>query len=55
MGQEYVLESEIVALSESRRTESYWTITTFRRSGAPEVVATMPLHQGALKESYPGG
>ena len=50
----YVLEREIVALGESRRTESYWTRTSVRRPGDGGVAAVVLLHQGVLKESYVG-
>ena len=52
--QPYTLEREIVGLSQSRRTESYWTRTTISdpASGAP--VATVLLHSGVFKESYAG-
>jgi hypothetical protein len=52
--EDYELEREIVALSESRRTESYWTRTTVTRAADGRTVAVMLLHQGVLKESYPG-
>lgn len=48
----YTLEREIVALGESRRTESYWTATTVcSPDGA--AVAEVLLHEGVFKESYP--
>lgn len=47
----YVLEREVVALSESRRTESAWVRTTVNHDGTP--VAQVLLHQGVFKESYP--
>ena len=52
--EEYDLEREIVALGSSRRTESFWTRTTLSRPAGGEPVAVMLLHQGVLKESYPG-
>jgi hypothetical protein len=52
--EEYVIEREIVGLSESKRTESYWTMSTIRHGVDGEVAATMLLHQGVLKETYPG-
>jgi hypothetical protein len=48
----YRLEREIVALSESRRTESYWTLTTVLDRG-DTAVAEVLLHQGVFKDSYP--
>jgi hypothetical protein len=52
--QEYEIARELVGLSQSRRTESYWTKSTLSdvASGAP--VATVLLHSGVFKESYPG-
>ena len=49
---EYRLEREIVALGASRRTESYWTRTTFFSGAA--AVAEVLLHQGVFKASYEG-
>lgn len=51
VGHHYELEREIVALSESRRTESYWTLTTVLDESGP--VAEVLLHQGVFKDSYP--
>lgn len=50
--QPYRLVREIVALGASRRTESYWTRTTF--FDGDRAVAEVLLHQGVFKESYPG-
>jgi hypothetical protein len=52
--EEYDLDREIVALGSSRRTESFWTRTTLSRVRDGTPVALMLLHQGVLKESYPG-
>jgi hypothetical protein len=52
--QEYAVEREIVGLSQSRRTESYWTTTTLRTADTGLPVATVTLHSGVFKESYPG-
>lgn len=52
VGEDYEIEREIVALTGSRRTESYWTRTFVYRPGSSEVVATMLLNQATLKESY---
>lgn len=53
-GQPYVLEREIVAISESRRTESYWTRTTLTDEASEQKVAEVLLHQGVFKESFAG-
>ena len=54
VGQDYALDREIVGLSQSRRTESYWTKTTISDIDSEEPVATVLLHSGVFKESYPG-
>ncbi|GAA2594479.1 hypothetical protein SMC26_44975 [Actinomadura fulvescens] len=50
----YVLEREVVALGESRRTESAWIRTTVTAEAGGPPVAEVLLHQGVFKESYPG-
>ncbi len=52
VGRPYLLEREIVALSESRRTESYWTLTTILDE-TDTAIAEVLLHQGVFKDSYP--
>ena len=52
--QPYAVESEIVGLGESRRTESYWTRTTITDADRDLLVAVVLLHSGMFKESYPG-
>jgi hypothetical protein len=52
VGREYRLEREILALSESRRTESFWTSTTVFDS-EQRAVAEVLLHEGVFKDSYP--
>jgi hypothetical protein len=54
VGQPYAVESEIVGLGESRRTESYWTRTTITDAERDTPVAVVLLHSGMFKESYPG-
>lgn len=53
-GQDYLLTRELVGLSQSRRTESYWTRTTVTDAGSRVKVAEVLLHSGVFKESYPG-
>ena len=48
----YELDREIVGLSQSRRTESFWTETTITDAALGEPVAIVLLHQGVFKESY---
>ena len=52
--QEYRLEREIVGLSQSRRTESYWTRTDLIDTDTGRTAARVLLHSGVFKESYPG-
>lgn len=52
VGEDYEIEREIVALSGSRRTESYWTRTSVHRPSETKPIATMLLNQATLKESY---
>jgi hypothetical protein len=52
--QRYTIDHEIVGLSESRRTESYWTRTTVTDVDSDRRVAVVLLHSGMFKESYPG-
>lgn len=52
--QTYSLEREIVGLSQSRRTESYWTRTTLTDTATGRVAAVVLLHSGVFKESYAG-
>jgi len=55
VGEEYVLRREIVALSESKRTESYWIRTRIFDASGERPVAEMLLNHAVLKESYAGG
>ena len=49
----YTIAREIVGLGQSRKTESYWTRTTLTdHSGT--LAATVLLHSGVFKASYPG-
>lgn len=52
VGQPYALAREIVGLSQSRRTESYWTRTTVSDTETGEAKAVVLLHSGVFKESY---
>jgi predicted pyridoxine 5'-phosphate oxidase superfamily flavin-nucleotide-binding protein len=54
VGEEYRLTRELVGLSQSRRTESYWTRTTVIEAASNRTVAEVVLHAGVFKESYPG-
>lgn len=52
--QPYRVVREIVGLSQSRRTESYWTRTTLHDVDSGRPVVAVTLHSGVFKESYPG-
>ena len=45
---------EVVGLSQSRRTESYWTRTTLTDAETGRPAASVLLHSGVFKDSYPG-
>lgn len=51
--EEYQVKSEIVGLSASRRTESFWSLTTISDTKSGEPVAKVMLHSGLFKDSYP--
>jgi hypothetical protein len=51
--QEYLLEREIVALSDSRRTESCWIRTRLRESDGDRPVAETLLNHAVMKDSFP--
>jgi hypothetical protein len=53
VGEEYLLEREVVALSESRRVESYWVRTSVREARSAKLMATTLLNSAVLKASYP--
>jgi hypothetical protein len=52
VGQTYTLGQEVAGLSQSRRTESYWTRTTITDADTGRVAAVVLLHSGVFKESY---
>ena len=53
VGQSYDLEREIIALSESARTESVWIRTQVFEAGTRTLAAEMILNSATLKASYP--
>lgn len=53
VGEQYLLEREVVALSESRRVESSWVRTSVREATSGRLVATTLLNSAVFKESYP--
>ncbi len=50
--QEYALRHRVIGLSQSRRTESYWTEATISDPATGDLVAVVVLHQGVFKDSY---
>lgn len=52
VGATYELDREVVALSESRKTESMWVRTRLFHPGEDEPIATMLLNTASLKASY---
>ena len=51
---DYELRKSITGLSQSKRTESYWTETTITDPVTRDLVAIVVLHQGVFKQSYAG-
>jgi hypothetical protein len=54
VGEDYVIRREIVALSTSKRTESYWVKTRIYDSSGARLKAEMLLNHATLKHSYAG-
>lgn len=54
VGVPYRVVHELVGLSQSRRTESYWTRASLTSVDDGRLVASVLLHQGVFKDSYPG-
>ncbi|UTP40563.1 hypothetical protein M9M90_05105 [Phenylobacterium sp. LH3H17] len=54
VGEDYVLRREVVALAESKRTESYWVRTRVFDSSGGKQVAEMLLNHATLKNSFAG-
>ena len=52
VGEDYVLRREVVALSESRRTESFWVRTKIFDAAGEHLKAEMLLNHATLKHSY---
>ena len=52
VGHDYKLEREIIALSESRRTESNWILTRVFDAQSNELVAECILNSATMKSSY---
>jgi hypothetical protein len=54
VGEDYLIRREIVALSESRRTESYWVRSRIFDGAGTSLKAVMLLNHATLKDSYAG-
>ncbi|HZC15633.1 MAG TPA: hypothetical protein VE309_02625 [Caulobacteraceae bacterium] len=54
VGEDYLIRREIAALSESRRTESYWVRTRIFDASGRRQLAEMLLNHATLKDSYAG-
>lgn len=54
VGEDYVLRREIVALAESKRTESYWVKTSIFDASGTRLMGEMLLNHASLKHSYAG-
>ena len=52
VGKEYAIEREVVQLSESRRTESYWVLTSLTDPDSGQLVAQALLNSASLKDSF---
>jgi len=52
VGEEYVLDREVLALGQSRRVESHWVETKVTSAVTGVHVATVLLHSGVFKASY---
>ena len=52
IGEEYLLEREIIALSESRRTESNWILSRVYHAQSKQLIAEAILNSATLKDSY---
>ena len=54
VGENYLIRREIVALSESKRTESYWVRTRIFDESGQRLKAEMLLNHATLKHSFEG-
>lgn len=54
VGHSYRLDREVVAFGSSRRTESFWTLSTLTDADTQIATAQVLLHQGVFKDSYAG-
>ena len=54
VGEQYELDTEILAIGETPRTEFYWTKSTLYRTSTGAVVGEHLLQSMSLKGSFPG-
>ena len=54
VGEDYVVRREVVALAQSRRTESCWVRSRIFDASGERQVAEMLLNSASLKNSYAG-
>ena len=54
VGEEYLLDREVLALGQSRRVESHWVETRISSAATGAHVASVLLHSGSFKASYAG-
>lgn len=54
VGEDYLIRREVVALAESKRTESYWIRTKIYDADGENLKAEMLLNHATLKASYAG-
>ncbi len=54
VGEAYRIDREVVALAESRRTESYWIRTNISDVTTGKLKATVLLNHASMKNSYAG-
>ena len=52
VGESYLVRREVVAVSDSRRTESFWTLSRIFDASGTHLKAEMLLNSATLKESY---
>ena len=52
VGEPYLIRREVVAISESRRTESYWTRARIYDASGDELIAETLLNHAVLKQSF---
>src|SRR5262245_57350886 len=54
VGEDYLIRREIIALSESKRTESYWVKARIYDADGDTLKAEMLLNHASMKNSYAG-